>query len=176
LFLSHLTIVETATDEPRRSGVQPGYKAVRDGFGGFEDKFFSTVFIGSGLLFPAMMFVAVGIGAGLEATNNLIVDTSAHTEVATFGQMVLLAVSKTYALRMAAIFMISLATIWLKTGLRPRWLVGVTYLVAVGLLLASDVSMWLTMAFPVGVLVVSLLPLIRAGVIDLHYGDDESRN
>ena len=53
--------------------------------------------------------------------------------------------------------MISLATIWLKTGLMPRWLVGVTYLVAVGLLFASDISMWLTLAFPIWVLVVSLL-------------------
>ena len=35
--------------------------------------------------------------------------------MATFGQMVLLAIAKTYALRMAAVFMVSLATIWLKT-------------------------------------------------------------
>ncbi len=144
---------------------------VRDGFGGFEDKFFSTVFIGSGLLFLAMMFVTMGIGAGLEATNGVVTDAAAHTEVATFGQMVLLAVSKTYALRMAAVFMISLATIWLKTGLMPRWLVIVTYLVAVGLLLASDLSMWLAMAFPIWVLVVSVLLLTRAGVIDLDRDD-----
>ena len=85
----------------------------------------------------------------------------------TFGQALLLTLSKTYALRMAAVFMISLATIWLKTGLMPRWLVGVTYLVAVGLLLASDISMWITLAFPTWVLVVSVLLLVRAGVIDL---------
>ncbi len=140
---------------------------VRDGMGRYEDKFFSTVFLGSGLLFLAMMFVSMGIGAGLEATNNAIVDPSAHTEVATFGQMVLLAVSKTYALRMSAVFMISLATIWLKTGLMPKWLVIATYLVALGLILASDLSMWLVLAFPAWVLVVSMLLLGRAGVIDL---------
>ena len=38
---------------------------VRDGFGRLEDKFFSSVFIGSGLLFLAMMFVSSAIGAGL---------------------------------------------------------------------------------------------------------------
>jgi hypothetical protein len=146
---------------------------VRDGFGGFEDKFFSTVFIGSGLLFLAMMFVTMGVGAGLEATSNAVVDSAAHAEVATFGQMVLLAVSKTYALRMAAVFMISLATIWLKTGLMPRWLVIVTYFVALGLILASDLTMWLALAFPVWVLVVSVLLLLRAGVIDLHREHDE---
>ena len=139
---------------------------VRDGLGRYEDKFFSTVFVGSGLLFLAMMFVASGVGAGLERS-----DAAAHPDVAAFGQMVLLAVSKTYALRMAAVFMISLATIWLKTGLMPRWLVGVTYLVAVGLLLASDISMWLTLAFPIWVLVVSVLLLVRAGVIDLDRDD-----
>jgi hypothetical protein len=144
---------------------------VRDGFGGFEDKFFSTVFIGSGLLFLAMMFVAIGIGAGLEATNSVIVDSAAHSEVAMFGQMVLLAVSKTYALRMAAVFMISLATIWLKTGLMPRWLVIATYIAALGLIVASDISMWLVMAFPTWVLVVSALLLLRAGVIDLDRND-----
>jgi hypothetical protein len=144
---------------------------VRDGFGGYEDKFFSTVFIGSGLLFLAMMFVAIGVGAGLEAISSDVVDTAAQGEVATFGQMVLLAVSKTYALRMAAVFMISLATIWLKTGLMPRWLVIVTYLVALGLILASDISMWLVLVFPIWVLVVSVLLLVNAGVIDLDRED-----
>lgn len=135
---------------------------VRDGLGSYEDKFFSTVFIGSGLLFLAMMFLAAGVGAGLELSG-----AAVDSSVATFGQMVLLAVSKTYALRMAAVFMISLATIWLKTGLMPRWLVGVTYVVAVVLLLASEVSMWLTLAFPTWVLVVSGLLLVRAWAIDL---------
>ncbi len=139
---------------------------VRDGLGRYEDKFFSTVFIGSGLLFLAMMFVAAGVGAGLERSN-----AADYPDVATFGQMVLLAVSKTYALRMAAVFMISLATIWLKTGLMPRWLVVVTYLAAVGLLVSSDISMWLALAFPIWVLVVSVLMLVRAGVIDLDRDD-----
>jgi len=139
---------------------------VRDGLGRYEDKFFSTVFVGSGLLFLAMMFVAAGVGAGLERSH-----AAADPHVASFGQMVLLTVSKTYALRMAAVFMISLATIWLKTGLMPRWLVAVSYLAAVGLLVASDVTMWLVLAFPVWVLVVSLLLLARAGVIDLDRDD-----
>ena len=52
---------------------------VRDGFGRFEDKFFSTVFIGAGLTFLAMMFVAAGVGAGLEASNRIAGDVSAHT-------------------------------------------------------------------------------------------------
>jgi hypothetical protein len=137
---------------------------MRDGLGSYEDRFFSTVFIGSGLLFLAMLFVAAGVGAGLEHAG-AVMDPGA----ATFGRFLLLTISKTYALRMAAVFMISLATIWLKTGLMPHWLVVMSYLVALGLLVAGDVSMWLTLAFPAWVLVVSVLVLVRAGVIGGEY-------
>ena len=139
---------------------------VRDGFGRYEDRFFASVFLGSGLLFLAMMFVSTAVAAALVASNKDVTDPVAHAEVITFGKMIVLAASKTYAIRMAAVFMVSLATIWLKTGLMPRWLVIVSYLVAVALLIAGDVSMWLTLAFPVWVLVVSGLILLRAGFID----------
>lgn len=139
---------------------------VRDGFGRLEDRFFATVFLGSGLLFLAMMFVATAAAAALVASNKGVIDASAHAEVIEFGKMVVLSASKTYALRMAAVFMISLATIWLKTGLMPRWLVAVSYLVALALLIASDLNMWVTMAFPIWVLVVSVLILVRSGFID----------
>src|SRR6195952_2911348 len=147
---------------------------VRDGFGTFEDKFFSTVFIGSGLLFLAMIFAASAVGAGLVASAGAI-DGDHSSAVATFGRMTLLALSKTYALRMAAVFMMSLATIWLRTGLMPRWLVMTTYAVVVALFIAADVSMWITLAFPAWVLVVSLFVLNRAGVIDLDPGEGHAR-
>jgi hypothetical protein len=139
---------------------------VRDGFGRLEDRFFVSVFLGSGLLFLAMMFVATGVAAGLVASDKGVTDPSAHIEVIDFGKLVVLAVTKTYAVRMAGVFMMSLATIWLKTGLMPRWLVGTTYLAAVGLLIAGDVSMWVAMAFPAWVLVVSGLILARAGLFE----------
>ena len=81
------------------------------------------MFLGSGLLFLAMMFVASRGRRGAGASNARRSTRRAHAEVAAFGQMLLLTLTKTYALRMAAVFMISLATIWLKTGLMPRWLV-----------------------------------------------------
>ena len=139
---------------------------VRDGLGQYEDRFFSTVFLGSGLLFLAMMFVSMSLAAGLEATNTAVTDPPAHAEMVDLGKMVVLSSIKTYAVRMAAVFMMSLATMWLRTGLMPRWLVGLSYLAAVSLLLASDVSMWITMAFPVWVLVVSGLLLARAGLFE----------
>jgi hypothetical protein len=146
---------------------------VRDGIGKYEDKFFSSVFLGSGLLFLAMMFTSSAVGAGLEATRRLQVDDVARDEVVMFGQALLTTLTNTYALRMGAVFMISLATIWLKTRLMPTWLVAGTYLCAVSLLIAADISMWVTLAFPAWVLVVSLLALVRSGVIDLHFHDDD---
>lgn len=74
----------------------------------------------------------------------------------------MLTASKTYALRMAAVFMISLATIWLRTGLMPRWLAGISYAAAAALLTVSDVSMWVTLMFPAWVLLVSGLILARS--------------
>lgn len=139
---------------------------VRDGFGEYEDRFFASVFLGSGLLFLAMMFVATSVAAGLVATNTDVVDAAAHAEVIDLGKVVVLATTKTYAVRMAAVFMISAATIWLRTGLMPKWLALLTYLVAVAILATSDLSMWVTMAFPIWVLVVSGLFLVRAGVLD----------
>jgi hypothetical protein len=139
---------------------------VRDNLGRYEDRFFASVLLGSGLLFLAMMFGSTAVAAALVGINAGVTDPAAHVEVIAFGKMIVVSAARTYAIRMAAVFMISLATIWLKTGLMPRWLVAVSYLVALGLLIAGDVSMWLTLAFPVWVLVVSALILLRAGHID----------
>jgi len=140
---------------------------VRDGLGRYEDRFFSSVFLGSGLLFLATMFLTAAVGAGLVALSVAGGGSGADSEAATFGKAVLLAISKTYGIRMAAVFMISLATIWLKTGLMPRWLDFLTYMSAVCLLVASDLTMWIVLAFPVWVLIVSVLALVRARIIDL---------
>jgi hypothetical protein len=145
---------------------------VRDGFDRYEDRFFASVFFGSGLLFLGMMFVATAVAAALVSINAGVVDPTVHAEVVDFGKMIVLTASKTYGLRMAAVFMISAATIWLRTGLMPKWLTLLTYLVALAVLVASDLSMWLTIAFPIWVLVVSGMFLVRAGVIDID-GDDE---
>lgn len=135
---------------------------VRDGFGRYEDRFFLSIFLGSGLLFLAMMFVGTAVAAGLVSSDTDVTDPAARAEVVDFGKMIVVSACQTYALRMAAVFMISLATIWLKTGLMPRWLAGLSYLAAVALLVASETSRWMTLAFPAWVLVVSVLILVRS--------------
>lgn len=140
---------------------------VRANLGDCEDKFFGTVTLGSGLLFLAMIFASSAVGAGLAESRHYTGGDSGGVDV--FGQMLLLKLSKTYALRMAAVFMISLATVWKGTGLMPRWLVYATYFAAVVLIIGGDTSMWLALAFPAWVLVVSALFLVRAGVFE-HRG------
>lgn len=144
---------------------------VRANLGRFEDKFFSTVTMGSGLLFLAMMFASAAVGAGLVESRHYSGGAITDSSVGVFGQMLLLKLSKTYALRMAAVFMMSLATIWLRTGLMPRWLVVVSYIAALTLTIGGDSSMWLTLAFPAWVLIVSVLLLVRAGVFESHRDD-----
>jgi hypothetical protein len=56
----------------------------------------------------------------------------------------------------------------------PRWLVYASYLLAVSLLIAGDISMWLTLGFPIWVLAVSVLLLVRAGVFEGLHDEHES--
>jgi len=133
---------------------------VRDRFKESEDQLFSSVFIGSGLLFLAMVFVSAAIAGGIVASMPLMTDDASRAEVSNFGRAVMLQISNIYALRMAGVLLISLGTMWLRTGVMPRWLAFVTYLVAVVLLFVTSLSMWVALIFPVWVFGVSILILI----------------
>ena len=133
---------------------------VRDRFKESEDQLFSSVFIGSGLLFLAMVFVSAALAGGIVTTIPLIADQGSRAEVATFGRAVMLQVSNVYALRMAGVLLISLGTMWLRTGVMPRWLSFVTYSVALVLLFVTTLSLWVTLIFPAWVLAVSILILV----------------
>jgi len=133
---------------------------VRDRFKETEDQLFSSVFIGSGLLFLAMVFVSAAIAGGIIATMPLVTDKES-LELATFGRAIMVQVTNIYALRMAGVLLISLGTMWLRTGVMPRWLAFVTYAVAIVLLFVTDLSLWVTLVFPVWVFGVSILILIQ---------------
>jgi hypothetical protein len=135
---------------------------VRDRQGDLEDRFFSTVYFGSGLLFLAMIFVSTAIAGGIKLTIEADPSATASPDVVAFGRSVMLQVTNVYAVRMAAVLMISLATTWHRTGVMPRWLVLSTYLVALLLLLVISVSVWTALVFPAWVLMVSVLVLVAA--------------
>ena len=132
---------------------------IRDRFKESEDQLFSSVFMGSGLLFLAMVFISAALAGGIVVSVPLVTDESSRVEVANFGRAVMLQVSNIYALRMAGVLLISLATMWLRTGVLPRWLAITTYVVAAVLLVVTSVSLWVTLIFPAWVLGVSILIL-----------------
>ena len=123
---------------------------MRDRMGEYEDRFFSAVFYGSGLLFLGMVFVSTAIAGGILATARFIEDATLQSQALYFGRAVMFQISNIYALRMAGVFMISLGTIWWRTGLMPRWLALITYLLAVTLLLSSAAACGSRWSFPLG--------------------------
>jgi len=129
---------------------------IRDRLGRYEDQFFSTVFFGSGLLFLAIVFVSMAIAGGMIAGYKLNPGITLDSQVIYFGRALMIELSNVYALRMAGVFMISLGTIWLRTGLMPRWLVILTFLLAVSLLIIINLSLWVTLIFPVWVILISV--------------------
>lgn len=129
---------------------------VRDRLGEYEDRFFSTVFFGSSLLFLAMVFVSVAIAGGILATYRIIDGATPDYTVIYFGRALMLHISNVYALRMAGVTMMSLATIWFRTGMMPRWLAIVTYALALALLVVVNYSLWVTLIFPAWVFLISL--------------------
>ena len=135
---------------------------VRDRLGDFEDRFFSSVVLGSGLLFLAMTFVAAAVAGSILLTASGAPTGTDTAPVVRFGRAIMLQVANVYALRMAGVFMISLATTWLRTGLMPGPVVMVTYLLALVLLVVTSLSLWATLVFPVWVLVVSVIFLVRS--------------
>lgn len=133
---------------------------LRDLLADQEDRLFSTVFLGSGLLFLAMTFMGAALEAGL--LNAYIIGSGNLSEsVYTYSRAVIYQVINIYAIRMAGIFMISLATIWIRTGVMHRVWAILTYLLALVLLVSISYSLWVTLIFPGWVMVVSVYILIR---------------
>lgn len=129
--------------------------AVRDHVGNAEDRFFATVFLGSGLLFVAMLFtgsaMAAGLAAGLDASDSA--STNAVWQMSRHTTTVVITV---YAMRMAAVFTISSTSIGSRVGAIPRWLTIYGYASALVLLLTVSTVPWVELLFPVWVLVLSV--------------------
>lgn len=133
---------------------------IRDRLGDLEDRFFATVFLGSGLIFLALSFVGAALAGGLLASYALEKEVLLISGVYTFSRAVMNHVINIYAIRMAGVFMISLGTIWLRTGLMHRGWAFLTYTLAIVLLVSVTFSPWVSLIFPGWVLAVSVYFLI----------------
>jgi hypothetical protein len=145
---------------------------IRDLLGESEDRLFATVFLGSGLLFLALTFIGAALAAGLLSASAIESGVLGQSGVMIYGSMVVHNIFTIYAVRMSGVFMISLATIWLRTGVMHRGWAFLTYLLALVLLLSLDYSFWVTLILPGWVLVVSVYIMVR----NLHNrpGDGDS--
>jgi hypothetical protein len=132
---------------------------IREQLGDVEDRLFSTVFLGSGLLFLAMLFVGSITSTSLL---DMLDRPNFDTNVWDFGRDNAQDLFSLYAMRMAAVFTLSVSTAGMRAAAMPRWVSFLGYLVALLLLVASSAQPWLQLAFPGWVLVVSLVILTRS--------------
>ncbi|RFC71404.1 hypothetical protein [Streptomyces sp. AcE210] len=121
--------------------------ALREQAGEGEDRFFSTVFLGSGLVFVATLFGAAA------AAGTVLQESQQHPP---FGRQFAYALLTTYAMRMAAVFIITTSTIGRRHGALPRPLVAIGYLAGLALLVVGANVPWSELVFPAWALLVSL--------------------
>lgn len=135
---------------------------VRDRIGQHEDRFFATVFLGSGLLFIGMMFVATAAAGGLLSDASVQAGRLPSPGVWGLGRRITFILLNVYALRVAAVFVVSTTTIGLRTGIIPRWLGVAGYVVAVALFVGVGLTGWLNLLFPLWILVLSVHILLNS--------------
>jgi hypothetical protein len=128
---------------------------VRDRIGRHEDRFFATVFLGTGLLFVAMLFVAAAVGGGLIAAASRPAGPPSSGTLA-LGRNVTSALLNVYSMRMAAVFTMTTVTIARRTAFVSRWITLSGLATAVVLLVGIGISPWVELLFPAWVLALSL--------------------
>ena len=134
---------------------------VRHRLGNLEDRFFATVFLGSGLLYVAMMFVS---GAVAEAVLTLVATRSdAFLSSGSFdlAREEVFRITSIYATKMAGVFMISTSTIFTQTRVVPRWIAILGYGLALVLLLSAVHIRLLAVVFPLWVMIISVWILVQ---------------
>ena len=129
---------------------------LRDRLGASEDKFFATVFFGSGLLFLGMLFAAAAVAGALiisfeTAPAQLIESATFH-----FARAAAYSMMNVYTIKMAGVFMVTTSTIAIYTGFAPRWIAILGYLLALLLIFGSYYLSWSFAVFPLWVLVMSI--------------------
>jgi len=135
---------------------------VRDHLGNREDRFFATIFLGSGLVYLAMMLVCAAIARALllvlETEPERVIQSGAYA----IGRASTYEIFHIYAIRIAAVFMTSVSTTMLRTQTGPRVLAFLGYVLALVLLFGVETFDWASLAFPLWALLISVLIMIRS--------------
>jgi hypothetical protein len=143
---------------------------VRDRIGHQEDRLFGTVFLGSGLLFTATLFVAAAVAGGVIADATLRAGVGLNASALAEGRHITSYLLRLYVMRMAGVFTLSASTILLRTRVAPRWMALLGVVVAVILLVTLGLSTWIYLLFPawIGLLSVYLLWRSLTGSPDVN--------
>jgi hypothetical protein len=129
---------------------------LRDKLGQSEDRLFATVFLGSGLLFVGLFFVAAS-GTGAILVTHVTAPVEFPTSVAfTFARAFIYYLTSVYALKMAGVFMLTASTMILRTKFTAGWCAVAGYIAAAAILVGSQFIPWALFLFPLWVLLVSL--------------------
>jgi hypothetical protein len=134
---------------------------VRDRLGEYEDRLFSTVFLGSGLLFLAMLFASAAMAGGVITVFQTMPQQVIDTGLYGYGRATTYELMNTYAIKMAGVFMLSSCTLFLRLKLAPRWMVYLGYALALCLLLSIGLISWIALVFPLWTLLISVYILIE---------------
>jgi hypothetical protein len=127
---------------------------IRDRLGEREDRFFSTVFLGSGLLFVGMLFAGGALAGGLIVSSTGTNPTD--PDLWRYGRQVSVNVLIVYSMRMAGVFMMSTSTLVRQTEFVPQWLSYVGFVGAAILLVGAGTFYWAILIFPTWVLALSV--------------------
>ncbi len=133
---------------------------LRDRLDEREDRFFATVFIGSGLLFLAMLFMSAAMAGGLIIAYTADSSRLLGSPTFTSARAIAYEIMNIYAIKMAGVFMVVTSTLALRTGFLARWIAILGFAVALLLLFSSRYIEGVLMAFPLWVLLISLYILI----------------
>ncbi|MFC1506725.1 hypothetical protein ACFLQ6_06610 [Thermoproteota archaeon] len=133
---------------------------VRERLGELEDQFFSTLLLGSALLYLAMIFIAASIAGALLTIYAFDPGILINSGVYTFARILAFNIHSIYAVRMSGMFMIVSGIIWIRTRTMPRWLSFITFILALVLLISIGFTIWITLIFPAWVFLVSVYILI----------------
>jgi hypothetical protein len=128
---------------------------LRDRIGHREDRLFATVFLGSGLLFVAMLFVTAAVAGGVIAAASRS-SSPPGPDVLALGRDVTGLLLNVYSIRMAAVFTLTTVNIARRTEIVSRWLTVTGVVVALVLLVAISFSDWVELLFPAWILALSI--------------------
>jgi MFS family permease len=135
---------------------------LRDRLGRQEDRFFATVFLGSALLFLAMLFAAAAMaGAVMLLASSAGPDQLTKSPTFHLARATVYIIVNTYAIKMACVFMISTSTIVIRTGIAPRWIALLGFVLACILLIGSYYLSWSIAVLPIWVFLLSIYILIH---------------